>query len=614
MATSQTSEHPLFTELRELIAFFPKLEDEFDFDKCRWQKGDKSRCRNPRKSVAGEAKALWFEIERMKTCPDIATFYPKVERLMKITHCDSHLFKYVLPLFQEWKEKHRVDVKLTQAPSETQEPNRVLIEDSDEPSQPGTPEPEVFDSFCLSDTSPWPTPLTEVDSVRTPIKGPACILDRSIPDTSSGTVDQTSSSVENSNNSIVNAITKDISTLSLGQIHSTSDKSPVNGKLSYAESISEDDELSCQETSERLTVIPNRKPVAEQTASDVSVRQENTPEVEDDPLDHPINVEGIGIGRLYRQGTLKRSSPIFKALTTPPTLRQRKHGVVYVLQHTKDEKVFKIGYTRYNAVKRHNQSGNCYGKNTKVIYESELDFAGAEEAEQLAHVFLGNHNLRVPECASCGGGHREWYHGQIGDVLIATLKVMEDFVQLPAYELKAGQNEDGEMVVSQEAERRIKSMFDISIKGLQGSASTQNGPASIQMDSTTAQTAVPQAMADTPIKSLEAEPLKKSESSTGVTMGRFVGRAKKEIEKLKIRVSFSREGTPESSDSREPPGEGENFFATFHWTLGGGKSSDASKGDESPQGLSALIQAMAHRKDKFKEDFATGKREAEMKS
>ncbi|KAM0494173.1 hypothetical protein ACHAP8_008769 [Fusarium lateritium] len=613
MATSQASEHFLFTGLRELIVFFPKSEENSDFEKCRWRTKSNNRCRRERTGVVDEAIALWLDIEKTKTCPDIAIFYPKVEQLLQLVYCGQH-FKFALPLFQEWKEKHGMDANLTQAPSGAQEPKRVLIEDSDDASQPGTPEPEVFDHSCLSDTSPFPTPLTEVDSVRTPIEGPACILDSSILDTSSGAVSKTPSSVAN-NNSNINAITKDISTLSLGHTYSTSDRSPDNDKPAYAESISEDDELSFQGTSERLSVIPDRKPVAEQAASDVIARQENTLVVEDDPLDHPINLEGIGIGRLYRQGTLKRSSPILEALTTPPTLKLRKHGVVYVLQHTKHEKVFKIGYTGHNAVNRQNQSRNCYGKDTKVIYESETDFAGAEKAEQLAHVFLGNHNLKVRECASCGGGHKEWYYDQTGDVLIATLKVMEDFVQLPAYELKAGQKEDGEMVVSQEAEKRIKSMFDISIQGLQGSVGTQNGPASIQMGSTTAQTAVPQAMDDIPIKSTEAEPLKTSESSAGVAAGRIMGKVKKEIGKLvKSRYSFSREGTPESSDSREPPGEGEKFFATFLWTLGGGRPGDASKGGKSPRGWSALIQAMTLRKDKFKEGFATGKREAEMAS
>ncbi|RGP64587.1 hypothetical protein FSPOR_7843 [Fusarium sporotrichioides] len=614
MATSQVYEHPLFIGLRELIAFFPNPEDEHDFEFCRWRKDNNNRCRRGRKGVKDKAMVLWLEIEKMKTCPDIATFYLKTEQLLTVTHCKTHV-EEVLPLFQEWKEKHCVDANLTDAPTGAQEPNRVLIEDSDETSQPGTPDPEVFDSTCLSDASPFPTPLTEVDSVRTPIKGPAYFLGSSIPDTPPGTVGATSSSSTNNDNSTVNAITKDISTLSLSHTHSTSDRSPVNGKPAYAESISDDDELSFHGASERLSVVPNRKPVAEQAASDVSVCQENTPKIEDDPLDHPIYVEGIGIGRLYRQGTLKRRSPILTTLTTPPTLEQWRHGVVYVLQHTKNEKIFKIGYTKHNAVKRKNDSGNCYGKNTKVIYESQIGYAGAQKAEQLAHVFLGNNNLKVPECESCGGGHREWYHDHTGDALIATLKVMENFVQLPAYELKAGQKEGGEMVVSQEAERRIKSMFDISIQGLQGSAGTHNGPANIQMDSTTKQTAVPQAVADVPVESTEAEPSKNSEPSTIETMGHIVGNAKRRIGKLKkLRDSFSREGTPEASDSREPPSEGEKFFVTLLWILGGGKSGDALKEVESSQVWSSLVQAVIHKKDKFKEDFAAGVRKGEAAS
>nr|CEG03185.1 unnamed protein product [Fusarium pseudograminearum CS5834] len=536
----------------------------------------------------------------------------------------------VLPLFQEWKEKHRLYPALADAPtatsSGTQEPNRVLIEDSDEASQPETPDSEIFDHSCFSDTELVPTPLTEADSVRTPIQGPTCILDSSIPDTPPGPVDQAPSSIANNDNSTVNAITKDISTLSLSHARSTSDKFPVDSKPSHAESIPEDDEVSFQGTSERLSVIPKRKPVAGQTVSDVSPVQRKAPEDEDESFDHPINIEGIGIGRLYRQGTLKRGSPILKALTTPPTFNQRKHGVVYVLQHTKDENVFKIGYTAYNAVKRQHQPRNCYGKNTKVIYESETDFAGANKAELLAHAFLGNHNLKVPECESCGGSHREWYHDRTGDVLIATLKVMEDFVRLPAHELKAGEKGSGEMVVSQEAERRIKSMFDISVQGLQGSMTTHNMPASIQMDSresaeasdmTTTQTTIPQAKADIPLESIEAEPSKNSERFTAANLGRFAGTTMGKLEKLtqRVRVSFSREGTPESSDSRQPPSEGENLFVTFLWTLGGGNSEDAaSKEGKVPRGLNALVQAVIHKKDKLKEEFATGVQEGKAAS
>jgi hypothetical protein len=634
MATSQVSEHPLFTGLRDLIAFFPNPEDDHDFDTCRWQTKPNTRCRRWQKRVSIEAKALWLEIERAKECPDITVFYLTVERLLRVTYCRPAHVDKVLILFEEWKEKHCAYANLTDTPTETsseaQELHMVLKEDSDEASQPETPEPEIFDS-CFSDTSPFPTPLTEADSLRAPTKGPTSFLDSSIPDTPPGKVGQIPTPVAGNDKSIVNAITKDISTLSLNPAYSTSDRSSVNGKPATAESISEDDDVSFQETSDSI-ITPDRKPVADQTTSDVLVWQEKALEVKDDPLGQRIAIDGIGIGRLTRQGTLKKSSPILKALETPPTPKQREPGVVYVLQHTKKKQVFKIGWTKQSAIKRQNQAKNCYGINTEVIYESDTEFVGAYKAEQLAHKFLGNHKLLITSCESCGKGHTEWFEHDTKAAIVGTLKVMEDFVRMPAYELKAGQKEDGEMMLSQEAERRIKSMCNISIQGLQGPVSAQKEPAKVEKDSRESveansqaamQTVVPQTTADVPIKSIEeegssnqplAEAPEKREASTAATMGRWVGRSKKIFGKIKEKAqnTISREGTPEPDSYHESPKE--KFKVALLWTLGGGRSEEALKEEKSPRGWSSLVQVMVDKKDKFKEEFTANVRKAEAAS
>ncbi|KAH7192952.1 uncharacterized protein B0J16DRAFT_67562 [Fusarium flagelliforme] len=634
MATSQVSEHPLFTGLRELIVFFPKPEDEHDFKFCRWQKDDSTRCRNPRADIArDEAKRLWSEIEQKKECLDISFFYPKVERLLQITHCHVHK-PQVLKSFEEWKDRHCASTALADTPAETsqslsQESSRALKDDPDEasePETPETPETEIFDPSVCSDTSPFPTPLTEPDSIRTPIKLPASILDRSIPDTQPDIVNHVPMSTTDKEKFAVNAITKDISTLSLGSTLPTPNKSSAGGKTAIAESISEDDDASFQGMPGELSIITDGKSVIDQATTGVSTWEGKAPKVEDDPLGHQIAIEGIGIARLSRKGTLHHVSPIIKALNTPPTPgKQRRHGIVYILRSTSNKEIFKIGWTEKSAEERHHQPNNCYAKNTEIIYESRKPFAGAYKAELLAQKFLGSCNLPIIECESCGKGHREWFKGE-ETVIRGTLEAMEDFLQMPAYELKAGEENDGEMTLSQEAKKRVKSMCNISIEGLRGSTIGQKEPASLQDDvlgesigvnsQTATQTTAPQVTADIPVQTTEVESPQKSETSAGQKIGRLVGNIGKGFGKFKDTVQNmrSRESTPDPDGFQQVPkdaGAFENFTTNILWALKGGKP-EALK--ENGSLWDSLVQAAVDKKESFKEDFAKGRREVDGRS
>ncbi|CAG7559342.1 unnamed protein product [Fusarium equiseti] len=631
MDTSQVSEHPLFTGLRELIVFFPKPEDEHDFKFCRWQKDDSTRCGNPRANIVrDEAMRLWSEIEQKKECLDIPSFYVKVEDLLQLTYCHVHK-PQILKSFEEWKDRHcactvLADISAGTSQSLSQESNRALKGDPDElsePETPETPETEIFDPSVCSDISPFPTPLTEPDSMRTPVKLPASILDLSMPDTQPDIADHACVSTTDKDESAVNAITKDVSTLSLGSTLPTPNKSSAGGKPAIAESISEDDDASFQGMPEELSIITDAKSVIGQATTGVSTRQGKAPKVEDDPFGHQITIEGIGIARLSQKGTLHHVSSIIEALATPPACgEQRKQGFVYVLRHTKHKEIFKVGWTRQSAIKRQQQPKNCYGKNTEIIYESSKPFAGAHKAELLAHKFLASQNLQIIKCEACGKTHREWFKGE-ETIILGTLQAMEDFLRMPAYELKAGQDADGEMTLSQEAEKRVESMFNISIEGLRGSTIGQKEPVSVQEEvlgesigvnsQTATQTTAPQVTADIPVQSIEAESSQKSDTSGSVKFGRFWGNLEKGFGKFKETVQNmrSRESTPDLDGFQQVPkdtGAVENFTVNVLWAIKGGKP-EAAK--ENGSLWDSLAKEVVDKKERFKEDFAKGRREAE---
>ncbi|KAM0264976.1 hypothetical protein ACHAQJ_000492 [Trichoderma viride] len=177
---------------------------------------------------------------------------------------------------------------------------------------------------------------------------------------------------------------------------------------------------------------------------------------ESDEMREPL-IERLGIISPQRNGSLRDHSPVFRVINSHPTADKMREGVVYILEHKENSSLFKIGWSSKSAEERLHQPNNCYGVNTKVIYETKR-FTGAPHAERIAQVILRHANIRVYPCDRCKGGHREWFAAQ-RETVRQTVMQMEEFVQMPAYTLQ-----DGEYKLSPEAYSHVvKQMCDFSI-------------------------------------------------------------------------------------------------------------------------------------------------------
>ncbi|KPM45660.1 hypothetical protein AK830_g952 [Neonectria ditissima] len=177
---------------------------------------------------------------------------------------------------------------------------------------------------------------------------------------------------------------------------------------------------------------------------------------------------GMGMAGLARKGSLRDHAPVFSEIYKPLSAVQQERGIVYVLGHRTNQGLFKIGWTRTTAKKRLNQSGNCYAADAVILHETgDGPFFAAHKAEKLAQTVLRHNNLLIRECVQCGGGHREWFRAS-RDMVIDTVKLMETFVRIPAYELT-----DGDVwKLSDAAYMTIKSMCDFSLAKLRSSITT----------------------------------------------------------------------------------------------------------------------------------------------
>ncbi|CAH0050450.1 unnamed protein product [Clonostachys solani] len=148
----------------------------------------------------------------------------------------------------------------------------------------------------------------------------------------------------------------------------------------------------------------------------------------------PTHIDGFGtVSQLQRKDSLRSPAPLFEEIYRYLKKSQQEEGIVYILKHTSDRNLFKIGYTKYDSEKRRKMGKKCNVDNSETIYESpQGHFFAARKAEKLAQVLLRQHNLKVEKCKKCGGGHREWFLASERDVLQA-VETMEAFVRLPGY-------------------------------------------------------------------------------------------------------------------------------------------------------------------------------------
>ncbi|VUC36592.1 unnamed protein product [Clonostachys rosea] len=148
----------------------------------------------------------------------------------------------------------------------------------------------------------------------------------------------------------------------------------------------------------------------------------------------PTHIDGFGtVSKLQRNGTLRSPAPFLEEIFGYLKPSEQEEGIVYVLKHTSERNLFKIGYTKYDSEKRRKMGKKCNVDNSETIYESpQGHFFAARKAEKLAQVCLRQHNLKVDKCEKCGGGHKEWFCASERDVLQA-VETMEAFVRLPGY-------------------------------------------------------------------------------------------------------------------------------------------------------------------------------------
>ncbi|KAL2687178.1 hypothetical protein Neosp_004731 [[Neocosmospora] mangrovei] len=109
-----------------------------------------------------------------------------------------------------------------------------------------------------------------------------------------------------------------------------------------------------------------------------------------------VRVVGLGlISTLQRKVSLRDDSLVIRKLHKHLTPQQLEEGTVFVPEHTRTPSLFKIGWTRTSVSERLGQPRNCYGKDTKVLYEINSGrFAGASKARGLSKSSSATRTLR----------------------------------------------------------------------------------------------------------------------------------------------------------------------------------------------------------------------------
>lgn len=173
-------------------------------------------------------------------------------------------------------------------------------------------------------------------------------------------------------------------------------------------------------------------------------------------VDH---VNEIGLENVHQKGLLFDHFPVFHEIDKPLTSVQMEKGVIYVLEHETKKGMFKMGCTRETTKETPKQAGDCYAFPSNPIHvTSGGPFFAASKAEKLAQTVLKYHNIAFKECTQCGGAHMDWFDAP-REMVLATVKAMENFILLPAYELR----DDKVWGLSFAAREAIKNMWESSL-------------------------------------------------------------------------------------------------------------------------------------------------------
>ncbi|EFQ36198.1 uncharacterized protein GLRG_11343 [Colletotrichum graminicola M1.001] len=162
---------------------------------------------------------------------------------------------------------------------------------------------------------------------------------------------------------------------------------------------------------------------------------------------------------------------LFLEIQKPPTPVEAERGIVYVEEHELGNGLFKIGWREDTARVSITPSDSCNKLNSKVIYETPGGpFLAASKVKQLSLTALHPQILVVMERHHGGRGYEEWISAPLEKVL-QTIKTLENFVKLPAYESKDGQNWE----LSFTANKIIRGMDIFLLENLEGSMNSTEG-------------------------------------------------------------------------------------------------------------------------------------------
>ncbi|KAM0254114.1 hypothetical protein ACHAP5_000100 [Fusarium lateritium] len=636
MASCEISQHPVLKEFKNFISCVPSLDDKpSKFTHCLgWAKGEGRRCHNPNAEAKHEnAENLWETFKRKEKYPYDLSFYEDIESFLEIVHCGWHV-KLARSLFNNWKQ-HRVDnSSCTSFPSTAPDASLVdhdilpplspFVEDdtpwtpgkrssfslsyvSDEASLPGTPDSDrVFESPNACDITPFSSPLTAYytpQAMKTGSSGSDGFFF-----SPSRRLFESPSSFVNEENSTTDYDQNVTSTLAISATPTTVDApGDIDRPSVVVETITEINTITSQEPSKELPIMIKKEVNIEETTTKVSIAQANAP-VPGNPLVDSV----VGKRSCKRKGTVRGDGPFLVKLYDYLTATQLKEGVVYVLQHSKHEDIFKIGFSEHSANKRLEQPGNCYRDLYNIVYESKRLIA-AQKAEALAQVSLRRMNLDIIECYECGSAHRELFQGPKEEIL-KTVQDMESFVRGGSYE----RHEDGKWKLSDEADKNVSNMVNLLLKGLLVSEESQEEPKNTQPGSeseeimesksiTVEHTSIVEVAGDIPIESTEVDESTSKPSALPETSGPSVGTR---LGKLMNKIpGLSRESTPEVEDTQEPsktPKFTEENFVKAVWYLirDEDKPENSFENGEGPRTWKSLAKSLEKVKDKLKEDYA----------
>lgn len=604
--------------LAHIINYLPSLENP-DLYYCRGENGKKVKCRG-KNGTDKEQRALplWDDLANRQYFPDNEDFYYKLETLIESIHCGRHVdaaFKRYLG----WKMGRSLDAASFVS----------------EISVPGTPEQRSSIEFPPeTDITPFSSPLSMHDRPMTPNKSPGSDAAGSFIQSTPTKSTRASLGVTEETEQLdaVEVASKRISTMTI----TTSPEKPTS---TTSETVVENVSamVICGRELPQARQRPTTKEaVVEHTSTISNTVSEETIKTNMGEKEAPQDARVVGLGlisTLQRKGSLRDDSPVIRELHKHLTPQQLEEGIVYVLEHTGTPGLFKVGWTRSDVYDRLGQPGNCYGKHTKVLHETSSGrFVGASKADRLVQVILRHQNIEVVECEQCGGGHREWFRSSKDEVL-RTVKLMEDFVQLPAYKMH-----QGEMKLSREANAFVKAMCNFSTARLESLMTRPENNVKEAAKPTSSVSAQVSASEASDEQSTQEPPGNEENTSSstsyfsdrsrpprisrgtklGIKGNKVIGLASNAVASTKGRIgrllSRSRESTPEpdgassthksNADANASKGP-EELLVKFLWSLlpEDSKPSQSVTGDGGPRNMAALKTVVRQMADEFREDF-----------